>query len=471
MLDKEVRERFKEFQKRTGEYEGLEIDDVRFIDNYPFNDDKNVKLIGSKKIASHEKLNQINDINGLPVYDASPNINTFVDENKFLNEVFEVEDNLNPDISFASEGNSSAGANFIIHKDKYFINNHRIVMKFTKKYYSKYIYYNIFKMKEKYAFKRGYIPSQKELKRLNIVIPIPKDLNKIYTSFKIQEAIVAFLEDAFNEIEKMREFFDKRYALIEKLDKVLISSTFMKEYVKVSFSKYAKENDIGFDIEDIEFEIKRVHSDNKDEVVCQKRMGFTPENSADGTINWYSVRDLGKVKGLYIQRPNTVKKTTMNLIKQAVDKNNTGKSEKLIPIIKGDILISFKLTVGVVKIYNSEKPAYCNEAIDILTVNDGCDNRYVAYNCMLEYPKYGTKTNNGVTLNDDDKKLIQIFVPKDLENYTSLEIQKIIADFIEEKQNKIQDEFDKMDKAYNLLERLHKAYLARTFTLIDWSVK
>jgi hypothetical protein len=198
-------------------------------------------------------------------------------------------------------------------------------------------------------------------------------------------------------------------------------------------------------------------------------MGFTPKTSNYGDINWFSVKDLGEVDGLYINQPNSHKKTTMELIKQSVDKNNTGKSEKLIPIKKNDILVSFKLTVGVVKIYNSTEPLYCNEAIDILTVNEEVtDSRYVAYNCILEYPNYGTKTNNGVTLNDDDKKNIKIYIPKDLKNYTSLEIQKIIADFIEYTENRLQKEFDKMDEGYEALELLHKTYLARTFSLIEW---
>ena len=90
---------------------------------------------------------------------------------------------------------------------------------------------------------------------------------------------------------------------------------------------------------------------------------------------------------------------------------------------------------------------------------------------MLEYPKYGEYQTMGLNLNDDHKKKIKIFIPKDLENYTSLEIQKIIADFIEATQNRIQKEFDKMDVGYDALKRLRKAYLARTFTLIDWEAK
>ncbi len=75
------------------------------------------------------------------------------------------------------------------------------------------------------------------------------------------------------------------------------------------------------------------------------------------------------------------------LIKEKVDKNNNGKSEKLIPIKRNDILISFKLTVGSMKIYNSDEVAYCNEAIDILTIKKECFNKYIAFICMF-FPAY-----------------------------------------------------------------------------------
>ena len=112
MLDIQVIEKFKLFQEQTGKYKDLIIEEVKFEKAYTFNDKENVVLIGSKTIASHDELSTISDENGLPVYDASANINTFVDEKRFHESVFEVTDNQNPDISFASEGNSSAGTNF-----------------------------------------------------------------------------------------------------------------------------------------------------------------------------------------------------------------------------------------------------------------------------------------------------------------------------------------------------------------------
>ena len=477
-LDKEIIEKFKEFQKSEvgKQYKDLEIETIKFKDN-TFGNIISEFIKGSTPKYSTEKTDTIVIKSG----QARGNYNKFnfnkiayLDIGKVKNPKYLKQG----DILINTTGVGTAGRVTLFDlDDKYVSDSHitalRYDLKKFNKFYLLYFFINYgFKKLESMAEGTG---GQVELSInlvKNITIPIPEDLDeRFYTSLKIQEMIVEFLEYSFNEIKVIRGRIDKRYKIFKRLEKALIPSTFIKDYVKVAFARYAKEKNIGFNIIDVEFEIKRIYSDKKNDndVICQKRMGFTPKTSSNGDINWFSVRDLGEVDGLYINNPNSRKKTTMSLIKQSVDKNNTGKSEKLISIKKNDILISFKLTVGVVKIYNDDEPLYCNEAIDILTVDAKVtDSRYVAYNCILEYPRYGTKTNNGITLNDDDKKNIKIFIPKDLENYNSLEIQKIIADFIEYTENRLQKEFDRMDMGYHNLERLHKTYLARTFSLIDW---
>ena len=482
MLDREVREKFKEFQEKSGKYGDLDIDDVRF---------EKVQLSNSKYFEINPKKSEIDEVLLEKNIDVSfvplANINPFIGEiEKFeVRKILDVKKGYTyfkeNDVIFTKVTPSMENGNFAIAKN--LING----IGFGSSEYHIFRCKNVHNKLLWFLFRADFFRNRAKktmkgsggLKRVPLeffdtqYIPIPKDLNKKYTSYVIQEVIVEFLEYSFDEQAKIKQTIDKRYDIFTRLREALIPSTFHRDYVKVRFTKYAKEKDIGFNITDVEFEIKRIHADkdNLGDLICEKRMGFTPETDNNGDINWFSVRDLGNNKKLYINNPNTSKKTTMNLIKQQVDKKNTGKSEKLIPIKKNDILISFKLTVGVVKIYNSAKPAYCNEAIDILTMSDNIYSKYVAYNCMLEYPKYGTKTNNGVTLNDDDKKKIKIFIPKPLENYTSYEIQKIIANFIEDIDNELQVEFDKMDKAYKALKRLHTAYLARTFTLIDWGEK
>jgi hypothetical protein len=76
----------------------------------------------------------------------------------------------------------------------------------------------------------------------------------------------------------------------------------------------------------------------------------------------------------------------------------------------------------------------------------------------------------GKNLNDDDKVKIQIFIPKDLENYTSYEIQQIIANFIEQMDKEIDEKyFKKYNRFYEVVELLKETYLKRTFSKIVWS--
>lgn len=476
-LDPDYTHFFKKWQKKYDKYLDLDIDEVEIEQQYIFEDNKNIAMIGSKKVANHIELDNMYDKDGIPIYDASAFIKTYVMKDKFKDKVFTVKNNNNPDISFASDGDASAGTNFIIHKDSYFVNNHRIVIQFlSNKYFSKYVYFRLYNMKKEYNFKRGFIPSQKNLKDLQITISIPKPY-KNYTSYDIQKILVEFLEYNFNLVENYREKLNNIEADIAIMEDGLVPAIFDRDddYIKRMFIKWNndpveprdKKDMVDFTLEDIEFGVKRIHSNNEDDLVCKKRMGFTPTRVQNGDINWFTVKDLNTNKELYIDNPQTKEKTTINLIKQTVDKKNTGKSEKLIPIKKGDILISFKLTVGVVKIYNSDEVAYCNEAIDILTIKDGFHNKYIAYNCRLEYPKYGTQTNNGLTLNDNDKKDIKIFIPKPLttktKTYTSYEVQEAIVSFIDRFYRWKANVENAMKLLRDDLDAIENGYLYKTF--------
>lgn len=199
------------------------FDEIDFFDAFPFDDELSVKLIGAKKLGKHEELEVINDDNGLPVYDASHSILTYVAENKFPSLVFKVLDESNPDISFASEGNSSAGTNLFIHHGKYFVNNHRTVITFLdKKFYSKYVYYRLLNMKQEYGFQRGYIPSQSELKKLKIAISIPTGVD----SFNIQQIIVEFIEHWQDWKAEIFKRIDELESNINLTEETLIAKVF-----------------------------------------------------------------------------------------------------------------------------------------------------------------------------------------------------------------------------------------------------
>lgn len=465
-LDSQVIEKFKEFQKKTGKYSDLDIEEVKF-------EKKNLK-----DIHQHNKVT----VQATTTADKFIEIGDIDRKTKKYDISKKIKPNLPKKGKHAPKGTILVsrvrpllGGYTIIDDDDYtFTSGDLNPIVLPDKIDVDYVFKIICSPKfEIFLKKNQNISGQKPTitsKLYDFDIPIPVDYSDIYKSIDIQRAIVDFLDFSFDYIKKIRNNIDKHNNIVSRLQKSLIPSVFKQTAIEKTFDKYAKEKGINFKITDIEFDIKRIYSENTDELVCKKRMGFTPKTVSNGDINWFTVKDLGKVNGLFINFPETNKKTSMKLIKEAIDKNNTGKSEKLIPIKKGDILVSFKLTVGIVKIYNSNKPAYCNEAIDILTANDDIDNKYFAYNCIFEYPKYGTRTNNGITLNDDSKKEIKIFIPKPLNNHSSYDIQKILAQFISNTETELQEKhLKKINRAYDTCDRLNRTYLARTFTLINWS--
>lgn len=461
ILDSQVIEKFKEFQNKTKKYDNLIIKDIEF-DNISLSNEEYFKFIKGRN--HYIKKYNIANRGDYPLATGSVKNDSIA----YYVEPINVNDIINQKcISFNKDGDSQ-----IFYRDyEFLMDRHHIAIVPSELVLSKYLYFALISYFKKMKF--GWGDNVADVSTVSThSIPIPKDYNENYKSIDIQKAIVEFLEDSFDNAEQIKSNIDKKYEIVSKMKKSLIPSTFKRIAIQNRFRKYAKENNKHLEIADIEFDIKRIHSKYKDEIICKKRMGFTPKTDNNGDINWFSVSDLTNQDGLYIDVPNSIKKTTMKLIKEQVDSNNTGKSEKLIPIKKGDILVSFKLTVGTVKIYNSDLPAYCNEAIDILTLNENFDNRYVAYNCILEYPKNGNRTNNGITLNDDDKEKIKIFIPKDLENYTSFEIQQILADFIEYVDNELEEKyFKKYDRAYEVVQLLKETYLKRTFNKIVWSQK
>ncbi len=312
------------------------------------------------------------------------------------------------------------------------------VVEFVDKHIAEQYFLYAYKIeKEKHSFGFGSKANNANLSKIDIPIPKP---TQDKTSLQIQQIIVEFLDYWSVELDLLAHLYspmmDKIYELGDGMRDRIFSNTkdpFLLERFDMWLLEHQGDNPIkDIKFEDIKFEDKKIISDDKSKQICYKKMGFTPDRVEYGDINWFTVADLTKQDGLYIDNPNTKEKTTMELVKKKVDSKNTGNSEKLVPIKKGDILVSFLLTIGCVKIYNSSMPAYCNQAIDILTLKDGYDAEYVAINCELEYPKCGEIQALGKNLNDSEKAKINIPIPKPTKHKTSLEIQKLLARFLQD---------------------------------------
>ncbi len=470
MIDKQVLRRFKQFQKKTGKYEDFKLENVQFdlmtldkiakvpikgggtpetskreywSDDFSLIDNEN--YYGWRNIDKDVfALGEIDQYSKVITKEAYASSSTWlVPENSIL-------------IAIAS-----ASKGLIVINQKPMCTNQNILgVVIREEFNLKYIFTNLKLLYADLEGKSEYgnLTKGSEEKR---IIPIPKSQNADYPSLKIQEILVEFIEFyQHNTCEKL--------GIIEQItDKIataesLLLPLFFAKHPSVSrrFDAFCKQQKIKLKLKDLVFENKKIYSGNAEELVCEKRMGFTPDRIGNGDINWFTVRDLTKNSSVYISYPNTKEKTTIELIKQKIPET----SDKFMPIKKGDVLVSFKLTVGLVKIYDSDLPAYCNEAIDILTPFEGMDSQFLAYNCKLEYPKYGEKTNNGFTLNDEHKKSINIQTPKAISVYTSLQLQQIIVTFIE-------SYFSKMSERKDLTASLKALFSTRNNMIIQKTFK
>jgi len=173
----------------------IDGNDIKLDPDINFFDDKQEDIVGAKKLEKNQDLILENAVReGIPVYTGGLKVLCYVDQHKYKDKIF-IANHDNPDISFANNGDGSAGRNFFIHKNNYFINQERTVIKFNKdkNYYSLFIYYQIKDMREKFNMNRVNRPTPKDLKNFDFNIRIPYS-TKNYSSYKIQQILVEFIE-------------------------------------------------------------------------------------------------------------------------------------------------------------------------------------------------------------------------------------------------------------------------------------
>lgn len=156
----------------------------------------------SKYLGVNEEEQSFLKEGNIPLYTAS------------LEPVCHLSDDVNPDklikkssnkiISFATNGDGSAGRNFIIHETDFYINADRIAIQTTDKVYYMYLYFCIMDMRKKYGYNREYKAIYNNLiKDIIIKIPLEKKTHtKTYTSYELQQSIAKYTEEKFQEIDK-----------------------------------------------------------------------------------------------------------------------------------------------------------------------------------------------------------------------------------------------------------------------------
>lgn len=435
-MNKQIVRRFQEFAQASGIELDLEQIDFELLDffNHP-----EVELMGPKKIGNHDELSGIHDEDGIPVFDASSGVLCYVSEEKFPAQIFQVEDEENPPFSFANEGNSSAGTNFLFHTGKFIMNNHRTLVNIKSKevFHSRFAYFSLSKMKEEYGFKRGYIPSQTELSRLKIKVPIPKSSQGL-SSFQIQQILVRFIEHGQSAHQRRLDGCAVIRPILDKMERSVVPRTLEKSRgARKLIKEFLQEKGIPLDYEKVEFINEKLSS-----LVDFK-----------GGHSKYTKEYIGKNPGEY------------PLLTGKLEENSIGAFIKDFDFEGPIITFNKDNASGSRSIFRNEGEKFAmnshHVAAQLKSSSKIKSYEYLNFqlNQLLFEGKYGwenvaSPANIGV---------LDVKIPKDLEQFSSHEIQKILAWFFESYLKRVNHNRRVADKLERQIAEYRETYLKLFF--------
>ncbi|MFK5937243.1 MAG: hypothetical protein QM497_02500 [Sulfurimonas sp.] len=434
MLDNEVIRKFKEFQYQTGKYRDLDIENIRF-EKVSLSDADYFKFVKGKNKYIQRYITK--NSGEYPILGSSLKNSCISAYIKYIDADDIIEERC---VSFNKDNGKGSIPFYRDHP--FLMDRHHIAIIPTILVDAEYLQKSLIRYFENKKFGWGdNVATVDEV--CKHLVPVPKNLNNKYTSIEIQKIIVEFLEDGFNWLDGIKANIDKQNNIYKRLQKSLIPSIFKRDYIKVRFAKYAKKHSIGFDITDIDFEKKSFEGYLN---VIKGKSIYTTKylRSHNGDYPVYSSNTDKITKGVF------GKIDSYDYDTESIQFTSNGEKA-------GTIFFLEKHKFSM----NGDRGMF-DLKVDNINI------LYIYFNLKNEFRKHKFSWANKPS-NTKIKAQIKIFIPNSLEKYTSYEIQKIIADFINEVDDEIQKSLDKIEKAYDGITRYKKIYLARTFSLIDWS--
>lgn len=194
------------------------IKEIEFLENPIYVFDYSLDYIKkeSKYLGVNEEEQVLLDSGTIPLYSAALEPVCYLSKDVEPDKL--IKKSLNKIISFATNGDGSAGRNFIIHETDFYLNADRIAIQATDKIYYMYLYFGIVNMRSIHGYNREYKAIDKNLKN-DIAIQIPKEKefnNKVYTSYELQQSIAKNIEEKLNELDKLIKYHQAMIDLKEK---------------------------------------------------------------------------------------------------------------------------------------------------------------------------------------------------------------------------------------------------------------
>jgi hypothetical protein len=415
-----------------------EIGDIEFANNIQiFNYELGYIIKISKSLNINESEQSVLEEGNIPLFTANINPVKYIcniDDTKLI------KSSDNKIISFATNGDGSAGRNFVIHNSDFFINADRIAIQATKKLYYKYLFYCIYNMRQKYGYNRKYKAIDKNLKK-DIKVKIPQPY-KNYSSFEMQLAIVKNIEEKLEKIkykEKISNLIDtlnhqKTLALLNNFFDKKIENSIIVDGATVKLS-------------DIEFKEVEAHKSNEYFIINngQRLKKSDLEENKDymiAPIEVYSASEFNNHVFGYIEKEKL----------ELINPNQH--------IYEGEtILLNTGGSVGAIRYKNND---FEYTVIDNVVVYIAEDNKshptylYYALQSIMDNSKF----NYSNTLRGDDlsKANLIIKIPK-YKNINTYKLQEAISKYLEDKINKIENKLLNTAKLRKILNMTKEAIL------------
>lgn len=440
VLDNQVIEKFKEFQEKTGKYSDLDINTIQF-DNISLANDTYFEFIKGKNKYIQKYITE--HPGKYPILGSSlkneciANYIQPIDTSDVVDE---------PCVSFNKD--NAKGSIPFYRAYPFLMDRHHIAILCSDNISPQYLYYSLIIYFEKSKFGWGEnVASVEEVSKHFVSVPI--DLSEQYKSIDIQKAIVEFLEYSFDNLERIKKNIDKRYDIVTKMKKSVIPSTFKRTAIKNTFKKYAKENNIKFDITDINFSddntFGSIFEFNGGSSKYTKPYYTNLKNKGDYPLFTGSTNIVELIKPINQTDVNDVPAISYN---KDNDKGSVAFFH-LKPFIVGGHHYSLKLQDEFL------------ETIDL---------KYSYYLLSDHFSKNIYYQSKEPRANSSVIKDVKFLIPKSSHGLSSIEIQQILANFIEYMDNEIDEKyFKRYNRFYKVVKLLRETYLKRTFNKIVWS--
>lgn len=463
MLDKEGREKFKSFQKKTGKYDDLDIDDVRF-EEISLADEEYFKFIkGKNKYIQHYiKANE----GDYPILGSSL-------KNSCVSAYIKPIDNsdiVNQKCVSFNKDNAKGSVPFFRDYPFLMDRHHIAIIPDSELVDASYLAKSLIHFFKSKKFGWGDNVADVSAVQKHSV-PIPKDLDKTYTSFKIQEVIVEYLEfwkDGYTDV--IRERVEKKRPIYEAIKKIVVQNTFKyDEFIVEKFNNFVKDKGHDLEFDNIQFndvpffDIVNVTNGSEFPSGYVKRTeikGKIPLISAGvkkdvmGYINSLKGNKSDELDSHYVFNDT---KNKWNKVKHYIGKdfytlNADGEGGNIIKRPKEDYKDGF-YTTNVCKVleFNDE---------DIIE-----QYFYFSYQSVKDKEQFGFSKK----ANNENLAKVTLSLPIKMDNYSSKDIQKLLVEFWEIMLKQIDSKLAIYQRMLELADIIDRAFLYRTFSKIDWS--